>query len=307
MSVTSVGSIGSIYPDKVAALWRALHPDWGWLESLEERAKVFKSLTNGDIVGYFVQRDGTVIATALSAHSECNICPQPKNWPRTRFIDIDVRPEDVAPEWVGIILSSFIDVDCDEPDVWQVVNIREVLLPRLGRLLEAAGFFQHSSLVRMEWRGEAVALAEPGTARLERYAGGNQNIDRAIVDLHNRAYRPSRLVPPLDLDHLWRQGSHAGTREYVLATENNRLVGYAECSVVDGNPWINSLVAARSHWGTAVAAAAGTMAMQIFVERGYRKIDSAVRSNNAAAIQLNLRHGWRLASELTHTFVRKFF
>ena len=106
-------------------------------------------------------------------------------------------------------------------------------------------------------------------------------MDKAIVELHNRSYRSSRLMPPWGVENLWQSWPGLTLREYVLAMEQDRLVGYAEWFVVDGKPCINSFVAARSHWGTPVGAAVGTKAMQILVELGHRKIESSVVSTNA--------------------------
>jgi hypothetical protein len=65
-------------------------------------------------------------------------------------------------------------------------------------------------------------------ARLKRYAGGNLDIDQAIVDLHDRSYRRSRLGPPLDFGSLWKSEPGLSAREYVLAMEDDRVVGYCE-------------------------------------------------------------------------------
>jgi hypothetical protein len=95
--------------------------------------------------------------------------------------------------------------------------------------------------------GEFVTVVDPSPARLECYTGGNQDIDRAIVDLHNRSYRPARVVEPINLEGLWKTWPGMDARGYVLAWDNDRLVGYGEWLVLDGKPLINSLVIARSH------------------------------------------------------------
>jgi hypothetical protein len=45
--------------------------------------------------------------------------------------------------------------------------------------------------------------------------------------------------------------------------------------------------------------------MQILLERGHNKIDAVVASTNAASLRLKLKLGWKVGSELAHTFVRK--
>jgi hypothetical protein len=285
---------------QVVALWRLLHPDWTWLDNPEKRDKIFESSDAVERIGYVIQREDAVIASVFGA------CWQDKTWPRNRFIHIEARPEDMAAEWLGNVLASFIDADRGQPDTWHVADTTEILLPVLAPLLHAAGFVHHSIVMQTEWSGESVTVVDPRPVRLERYAGGDREIDRAIVDLHNRSYRFSRLVPPADLAGLWKPWLGLEVREFVLAVENYRLVGYAEWLVTDGKPYINSLVAARSHWGTAVASALGTQAMQILLELGHHKIRSSdVRSNNAASLRLQQRFGWKVASERAHTFVRK--
>jgi RimJ/RimL family protein N-acetyltransferase len=142
--------------------------------------------------------------------------------------------------------------------------------------------------------------------RLERYTGGNADFDKAIVDLHNRSYRRMRLTPPADLEYLWKTWPGLSAHEFVLAWEGERMVGYAEWIVANDKPLMNSLVAARSHWGTPVAAAAGTQAMEYMLALGYRTLYSSVISKNAASIKLQQRHGWRLTTELARTYVRRF-
>ena len=91
----------------------------------------------------------------------------------------------------------------DTHDTWHVARPTPILSPVLAPLLEAAGFVRHSVSLQMEWSGESVKVIDPNPAHFERYAGGDRDIDSAIVDLHNRAYRRMRLVPPADIERLW--------------------------------------------------------------------------------------------------------
>lgn len=303
--MTSVVPFEPSHAGQILDLWRALHPDWTWLDGPDKLAELFGTGAP-DRIGFVVQRQGTVIASVLGTCSRDKVRPADERWPRNRWIQIETRPADVAAEWLAPILASFADADRERADIWHVVNVTGVLLPALTPLLETAGFVRHSVTMRMEWSGASVTVADPGRVRLERYAGGSRDIDRAIADLHNRSFRPARLVPPLDPERLWQPGPGPELREYVLAMENDRVVGYAEWYVTDGKPWIESLAVARSHWGTAVAAAIGTKAMQILVELGHRDLASAVRSSNAASMRLIRKLGWRIGSELVRTFVRRF-
>ena len=301
----SVVSFGPSHIDSVVTFWRLLHPDWTWLENSEEKAKLFGSRNGGESIDYVVQRDGTVVASVFSKFSGDKMVSLDKSVPRNRFIIIDARPADVSSEWLDIVLASLVEADRGQSDIWHVANATEVLSPVLAPLLEEAGFVRHSSLMRMEWSVDCVIVTDPSPAHLERYAGGDPDIDRTMVDLHNSSYRASRLAPPATLERLWNPRPGLEAHEFVLARENHRIVGYSEWSVVDGEAWISSYAAARSHWGTAVGSAVGTKAMQVLVEVGHNKINSTVRSNNTASMRLHLKYGWKVASVSAHTFVRK--
>jgi GNAT superfamily N-acetyltransferase len=309
--MTSVVPFEPNRANQVLALWRRLHPDWTWLNTPEVLDQILETDDAVERICYVVQKQDGVIASVFST------CWRDRTWPRNRFIQIEARPADLPAAWLDIALASFVDADRGQPDIRHVANQTEILMPVLAPLLEAAGFVRYASVMQMEWRGESVTVPDSGPAHIECYAGGDLDIDRAIVDLHNWAYRPAHLVPPADLERLWKPRLGVETREYVLAMENGgRVVGYAEWLVRDGNapvinssdgnaPAINSIVVARSHWGTAVAAAVLTRAMQILLERGHTKIESWIRSNNAASMRLARKLGWKVASEKANTFVRK--
>lgn len=285
------------FDEQTIALWRTLHPDWTWLNEPETVAKAFE--LDEHRLGYAVQREGTVIGTVFGS------CARDATWHRNRYIHIEAQPEDLSADWLAPALASFAEADRGRPDTWHVASPVEAQWPILCSLLEALGFTLHSSMMTMEWTGEKVTLTDPGTARLDRYTGGNPEIDQAIIDLHNRSYRAGRLTPPADIEYLWKTWPGLTAREYVLAWDEGRLVGYAEWFVYDDKPTMNSLVAARSHWGTSVAAAAGTKAMELMLELGYRTLQSSVISRNAASIKLQLRHGWRITKEQGRTYVCK--
>jgi RimJ/RimL family protein N-acetyltransferase len=285
--------------EPVLAFWRNLHPDWKWLDDPETRARAFEAGEAFERTGYVVRCDDNVIASVFGA------CLRDEGWPRNRYIHIEARPEDIAIDWLGPLLTGFRDADLGRPGTWQIISPPQASQPVLVPLLEAAGFAYRMSSIQMQWEGDSVTVPDPSPAHFERYAGGDPQMDRAICDLHNRAYRPARVTPPARHEDLWKPWPGLQTREYVLALERGSLVGYAEWFVVDGSPpYINSFVAARSHWGTAVGAAVGIKAMEILIELGHRKMESSVLSTNAASMKLHLKHGWRAASEQARTYVR---
>lgn len=74
--------------------------------------------------------------------------------------------------------------------MWHVTSPATALSGAAAPLLEAAGFVRHSSQMIMEWSSEPAAVVDPSPARLQRYAGGDREIDRAIVDLRNPSFVP---------------------------------------------------------------------------------------------------------------------
>jgi hypothetical protein len=296
----SVVSFEPDHVDQVVALWRLLHPDWTWLDDAPVQDEIFRGSAATERIRYVVRNDTAVIATVFSS------CSRDATRPRNRFIHVEAAPADISAEWLDIVLASLVDVDRGQPDAWHVANLSAGSTPALTQVLEAAGFVHHSSMLQMEWCGEAVAVVDPAPARCERYAGGNLDTDRAIVDLQNRMYRRSRLVPPATVEGLWKPQAALRAHEYVLAREHDRLVGYSEWLEADGTPpYVNDFVVARSHWGTPVATAVGTKTMQILIERGHHKLEASVRSNNTAALRLHRQYGWKVAYEAVATLVRK--
>ena len=279
---------------------RALHPDWTWLDDPETRAKMFEPSEAFSALDTW--------CSAMTPSSPPSSLPARSTRPGHATVISRSKHDPRTLPPIGSIRCSRNASRryCSHPDTWHMVNPLEPLWPVLGPLLEAAGFVLHSSSMRMQWGGELVAVPDPSPARFVRYAGGNSEMDKAIVELHNRSYRSSLwLMTPWRVEQLWQSWPGLTLREYVLAMEHDRLVGYAEWFVVDGKPCINSFVAARSHWGTPVGAAVGTKAMQTSSNSGTARSSSASFSTNAPSMKLHLKHGWHVAAEQARSYVRK--
>jgi hypothetical protein len=282
--------------DEVVALWRALHPDWKWLDDPAAGKELLESRDAVERAGFMVRRGQALIASVLA------ISWRDKSLALTRRIRIDARPEDIAAEWLEDALARFLDRDRGQTGAWHMAVLDKASSPVLAPPLEAAGFAPYSRQLLMEWAGDSVTLADSGPARLERYAGGNAQIDRAIVEVHDRSHLPARLVPPMVLADLWKPWPGQQVREFVLAWEQDRLVGYADWSVSDGEVWISDYASTRLGIGAAV----GTKAMQILLELGHRRIKSMCHSANEASVVLLLRKfGCKVTGELSRTFLRK--
>jgi ribosomal protein S18 acetylase RimI-like enzyme len=285
--------------DEIVALWRSLHPDWAWLDDRARLLLLFERQDALERVGYVVRRRNAVIATVFAT------CSAGANEPQRRIITIQTQPADVAAEWLDPILASFADADRERPDMWQVISPAMALASAAAPLLEAAGFVRYSTQTFMLWHSAPMAVVDPSPAHLQRYCGGDRDIDRAIVDLHNRAYGPSRMDLPIDVNGLWNPSPGLLAREYLLAWDGGRLAGLAEWFAADGIVAVEDLAVARSHWGTSLGAAILSAVMQLLFELGYRHVKASVRSNNAAAMRLALSLGWKLDREWIQTFVRK--
>jgi len=282
-------------PDAIA-LWRALFAALEHVDDAEIYSRVFAPDEAVERIRYAVERDGALVATVFTSRDVEAEAPN-------RRIQIAVRLEDIG-EWLAAIFTRLAELDRDRAQTWQIVATQQPQAAVLTPWLEAAGFALQSSTLRMTWEGDCILLVDPSPIRLTRYAGGDPAFDQAIVDLHNRAY--GRLVPRARRDELWLSWHGLETREFVLALDGDRIVGYAEWWVIDGEAWVNSIVAARSHWGTPVAAALGANAMHALLERGYRKMGACTASTNAPSLKLQKLVGWRVAGEDGCTYVRRF-
>jgi hypothetical protein len=298
-----VASVSAFEPgdtDEVVALWRSLHPDWTWLDDRQRLPLFFERQDDAfEQIRYVVRCREAVVATVFAR------CSRDANWPPKRTIHIETQPETIVAEWLDPILASFVDSDRGRPDMWHVTSPATALSGAAAPLLEAAGFVRHSNQVVMEWSSEPVAVVDPSPAHLRRYAGGDREIDRAIVDLQNRSYRPSRLMPQADVESLWDPWPGLDVREFLLAWDSDRLVGFTDWCVTGDGVFISNMAVARSHWGTRISSAIGTRTMQLLFELGHRKIETVVFSNNAASMRLHLKLGWKVERELAQTFVRK--
>lgn len=285
--------------DEVVALWRSLHPDWKWLDDRARLPLFFERQDALERLRYVVRGRNAVVATVFAT------CSSGVNETPRRIITIETQSADIAAEWLSLILASFADADRERPGMWHVTSPAMALASAAAPLLQASGFVRHSTQKSMQWCSAPVTVVDPSPAHLQRYCGGDREIDRAIVDLHNRAHGPSRMVPPIDVDGLWRPSPGLRAREYLLAWDGGRLAGLAEWFAVDGIIAVEDLAVARSHWGTTLGAAVLSAVMQLLFELGYRDIKANVRSNNVPAMRLALSLGWKVERERMQTFVRK--
>ena len=299
MSSLAVVPFERSHATRVIALWRSLHPDWTWLDDASA-ADLFEPRPNRELIRYVVERGDAAIATVFASRL--------KESTRThdRIIAIEARAEDIGTDWLRTILRSLAAMDQEEPGVRQVLNAEPNLSTVLRPLLEAEAFSSSFKTLRIEWCGDFITVADPGAIRFQRYAGGSREIDAAIVELHNRSYRAARVKPPINPDDLWRPVATLQKREFVLAIDAGRVVGFGEWWLTAGEAWFTNYGVARSHWGTPIAGTLAANVMQAMLQDGHTKMAAVIRSTNAAVIRQARALGWTIAAELSHTFVREF-
>jgi hypothetical protein len=284
--------------EEVSAFWQKLYPEWN---GASNPAEINRILTSDRVIECVtVRRDNRLIATV-----SCTRQKSPDGYSNI-WISTTSEPGVLSASLQTELLRRFSDVDAEIPGTWHIISPRDRFPADLEAVLTEFGFKLDRMTREMEWTGDSVLLVDAGHLRVQNYNGGDPDIDRSIIDLHNRSYRSLRLVSQLDETNVWKPyTANQASRGIVICWDEDQMVSFAEWSVIDGQPIISSIVCARSHWGTATAAAAGTRAMQCLVDRGHRRILSYSSTRNAASHKLQLRFGWREVKVMNPIYVRK--
>jgi ribosomal protein S18 acetylase RimI-like enzyme len=146
----------------------------------------------------------------------------------------------------------------------------------------------------------------PGPWTLVEYHGGHPGRDAAIVDLHARGYRGNISIPRLTAASVAAQAADPRLT-FLLALDGGRLVGFTLASLTGGTAYIDSLVVARSHWGThlgdalhgrvaVLARAAGCSRITAMVDRTNHASRRGVERRGMQAAGRTWRLGRRLAA-----------
>jgi ribosomal protein S18 acetylase RimI-like enzyme len=285
--------------DAVLAFWQSLHPNWAWLNDREYIIDMFAEDEDVEQNDFVVRSNGSVIAAVFTKYL------RRPGWLPTRFVQIEAQEATLGSRWLELLLEEIKNIDQRKNDIWHIVNVDTNLLPNLQPILESAGFFQHSKVLRSEWSGQFIQAVEIVPMRFERYVGGAFETDQAIVDLHECAFCRSRFATPLRLQRLWKPIPQQQFCEYVLAWTNNRLVGFIGWGFFGGTAKINSVAVAQSWRSRGLARALASQVMRIILQEGYQTILATTQSDNAASIAAQQKLGWQLNREIAHTFVRE--
>jgi Acetyltransferase (GNAT) family len=301
LSTFSIVPLERCHVRQVIELWRQLHPQWIWLKDPSAETEILNPLPNRELIRYVVEHRSRVIATVFTSRA---LDDSGRN--RARIITFETQAADINVDWVRAVFESLASADRERPGMRQVVNAQPNLIPLLRPMLDAEGFLPSFKVLRIEWCGDSVSVAQPYPLRFRHYAGGDRELDEAIVELRNRSFRAERSKPQIDVEGLTRRNATLQQREFVLALEADRLVGYAEWCIDAGEAWIACYAVARSHWGTAIAGILGAKVMDTVLRHGHTKMVAIIRSTNAPVMRHVQALGWTIAAEVSHTFVREF-
>lgn len=284
--------------EKMSAFWSRVFPEWSGATDLEQVKQVVGKADNVDVS--MLREGDSLTATAISTRQRA------PDGSSNIWVSIACEPDRLSAADLKLLLARISGVDAELPNTWQIIALPDRLPEPLEQALAEEGFRLDRMTREMEWCGDAVPLVDPEGLRVQAYDGGDPAIDQAILDLHNRSYRALRLVSLMNPENVWRPYFGQKSRGMVICWDGSVLASFAEWGVLDDKPIITSIAAARSHWGTSAAAAAGTRAMQCLVDMGHRRLLTYASTRNTAAYKLHLRHGWREVRVVSPNYIRKF-
>jgi GNAT superfamily N-acetyltransferase len=168
----------------------------------------------------------------------------------------------------------------------------------ISRLLQRHGFVQQPNILRYARAlSEAPELEKGGSFAVEVYRGGEPVTEAAIVDLYRRAYRHRPGVPRLTVEGVQEQLMEPRCA-YVLVSDAGRLVGHATAYWTAADYFVESVLIARSHWGSGASDFLGKAILRHAIEEGCGRIVGLVETTNAAAQAFNQRHGLSVVEEI---------
>jgi len=147
-------------------------------------------------------------------------------------------------------------------------------------------------------------VSEEPRFEFREYRGGDSSLDRAIVDLHRRAYRGHPCL--VDLTDQLLAGRLANPScHYELLFHKGQLVGYASFWINESDCDVDSLLVARRYWGCGASDALVHCVERAAAKRGCATLSTVARSSNRAIISLMQRHGC-YAVKSSRRFCRRF-
>jgi len=149
---------------------------------------------------------------------------------------------------------------------------------------------------RRELSGVADAIGQ-SVYDIREYKGNELHLDESVLDLYRRAYRGHLCIPEMTLESLKKRLTNFGC-SLILLSDNGRLVGHAWMWIKQNECYVESLLVARSHWGTGASDALGRALLRLASKGGCRAISGAVASTNRPSRSLMERHGFQVVSSI---------
>jgi [ribosomal protein S18]-alanine N-acetyltransferase len=92
----------------------------------------------------------------------------------------------------------------------------------------------------------------------------------------------------------WNELSERASRHYLVAESEGDLVGYAGlCAYPPNESYVQTIAVAPVHQGNGLGARLLTMLIDESARRGCKRLDLEVRADNAVALGLYERHGFK--------------
>jgi len=160
------------------------------------------------------------------------------------------------------------------------------------------GFSEARQSIRYERELTPDAVPQDGPSMPTAvYRGGDAAIETAIIDLYRRAYRGRNAIPVLTAESIQRQFQAPGFA-YVLVFDGDRLIGHTACYMNEAKCYVDSIVIARSHWGSGASDALVHALFRHALGEGCSQIAGVAEESNRASRALMERHGLKSKEQI---------
>jgi GNAT superfamily N-acetyltransferase len=139
---------------------------------------------------------------------------------------------------------------------------------------------------------------------IREYRGGSPALDRAIMDMHRRAYRARPCVPDLT-DELLAHRLAQPSCYHKLLFHGRKLVGYASFWINGSECYVDSLAVTRRYWGSGASEILARSVEHFAAEHGCATLSTVITSSNLAIVSIMERHACHPV-KTTRRFCRRF-
>ncbi|MFZ1084187.1 MAG: GNAT family N-acetyltransferase [Terracidiphilus sp.] len=252
-------------------------------------------------LGFVARADGDLIGIALfyfiqSTEPGEDLCFL------TNFVDPLYRRRGVGRRLMDEVLNF---VEQRNGKVSIIVSLSEEDTRVCTALLSRFGFVEIDSELRYERNLVRVQPRTPDPSfSLHEYKGGDPSLDRAILDLHLRAYRFHPCVAKITEDLLAMRLADPNWN-YELMFHEGKLVGYASLWCEKDGCYIDNLLISQHYWGSGASDNLVILLEDMAIRRGFATAWAMCRSSNRPIIRLMEAHGFR-SIRTTRRFCKRF-